>query len=440
MNGRIPDRAQLRAIPLDGGADPLDVARALSARSAPAFLHGRWQGGGAVLAVDPVATLAGTGPAAIAALDVQPDVDSGDAPPGAIGGGYLGSLGYGALAGDPRSGAQFGFYDHLLRFDGAGWRFEMLWTPDRDQALGAALERSRRLVAAPPAPVTERAVLRAIVAPDREHHLAAVAAAQELIGRGGMYQANICAQLTAVLDGAPIDLWRQLVTTLAPRHAAYLPWGAGGAGGGVSVGASPELFLRRRGAAVTTSPIKGTRPRSSDPIIDAASRAELAASTKDRAENVMIVDLMRNDLGRVARTGGVEVAELLRITAGAGVWHLVSRVEARLRDGISDGDLLAATFPPGSVTGAPKIAAMSAIARLEAQPRRLYTGAVGLVSPTVGLELAVVIRTFEIDQVKADGSPVRLGIGGGITEGSDPAAEYDECLVKAAPLLRAAEA
>jgi para-aminobenzoate synthetase/4-amino-4-deoxychorismate lyase len=430
--GMIPAFAQLRSEPLAGSADPLDVARALAGGRRPAFLQGAWLGGGAILATDPVAQISGSGADVLAALNRQPAVDQGDAPPGTIGGGYIGGLGYlaleAAVPGPPP--AWFGFYDHLLRHDGTQWAFEMLWTPGRAQSLDRALTRARRLVASAPAGPGRRAVLRDIRWPDRTVHLRAVAAAQDLIARGGIYQANICAELTARLDGEPFELWRQLVRSLRPSHAAYLPTSSG-----LSVGASPELFLRRHGDAVATSPIKGTRARSLDPAIDAAARAELSASIKDRAENVMIVDLMRNDLGRVSRTGSVEVADLLRITAGAGVWHLVSRVQAHLLDGVSDADLLVATFPPGSVTGAPKIAAMQAIGCLEQQPRRLYTGTVGILSPTQGLELAVVIRTFEVE---INETVVRLGIGGGITEGSDPAAEYEECLVKAAPLLRAA--
>ncbi|MCU1690677.1 MAG: aminodeoxychorismate synthase component, partial [Jatrophihabitantaceae bacterium] len=259
--------------------------------------------------------MTGNGPDALAALNTQPAIDIADSPPGAIGGGYLGGLGYASLDDPPPDPAhppiRFGFYDHLLRHHGARWTFEMLWTPSRSAALEEALARARELVRAEAPDRRKRAKLTAIRFPDRETHLRAVAAAQDLIARGGMYQANICAELTARLQGHPFELWRQLVQSLGPSHAAYLPTALG-----LSIGASPELFLRRHGDAATTSPIKGTRPRSTDPALDAASRAELAASSKDRAENVMIVDLMRNDLGRVARTGGVAVSDLLRVTAG----------------------------------------------------------------------------------------------------------------------------
>jgi para-aminobenzoate synthetase/4-amino-4-deoxychorismate lyase len=427
IEGAIPSRARLVSVPLDGTASPLDVAARLRRRPRAAFLHGAWFGGGAILASDPAAWVSGSGAGALAVLDEQPEVDAADAPEGALGGGFLGGFGYGAAESAP---VALAFHDHLLRHDGRQWAFEMLWTPGRAAELDAALQRGRRLVGPPDDGETDcgRARLVDVVPPERAPHVAAVQAAQARIGRGAIYQANICTELTARLQGEPFALWRQLVKALDPAYAAFVPTPEG-----VAVGASPELFLRRSGDEASTEPIKGTRPRSGDPAHDAALRKELAGSAKDRAENVMIVDLMRNDLGRVARIGSVAVESLLEVRAGAGVWHLVSRVRAQLRDGIGDARLLEATLPPGSVTGAPKIAAMQAIAGLERAQRRLYTGAVGMLTPTRGLELAVVIRTFEIE-----GDRVRLGVGGGITEGSDPEAEYQECLVKAAPLLRAA--
>lgn len=145
----------------------------------------------------------------------------------------------------------------------------------------------------------------------------------------------------------------------------------------------------------------------------------------------MIVDLVRNDLGRVCVPGSVTVPELLKIRPAPGVWHLVSTVEGQLRPAVDDAELLGATFPPGSVTGAPKVRALELIAGLEDQPRQVYCGAVGLASPVAGMELNVAIRTLEI----RDGE-LRLGVGGGITADSDPQAEWLECLAKAAPLER----
>jgi anthranilate/para-aminobenzoate synthase component I len=147
----------------------------------------------------------------------------------------------------------------------------------------------------------------------------------------------------------------------------------------------------------------------------------------------MIVDLVRNDLGRVCEIGTVVVPRLLQLAPAPGLWHLVSLVEGRLREGVADAELLAATFPPGSVSGAPKVAAVEVIENLEQWPRLSYTGAYGLVGPLVGLQLAVTIRSLEI---AADGA-AWLGVGGGVTAGSDPRQEWEECLLKAGPIIAA---
>jgi para-aminobenzoate synthetase component 1 len=189
---------------------------------------------------------------------------------------------------------------------------------------------------------------------------------------------------------------------------------------------SPELFLRRVGDEVTSSPIKGTLPRTADP-------ATLRTSTKDVAENIMIVDLVRNDLSRVAATGSVTVPELLAVRPAPGVWHLVSTVSARVPLDVSMAALLDAAFPPASVTGTPKTRARQLLTCWEPRRRGVYCGTVGLASPVAGCELNVAIRTVEFG---ADGSAV-LGVGGGITADSDPDREWDECLHKAAPIIGA---
>ena len=187
---------------------------------------------------------------------------------------------------------------------------------------------------------------------------------------------------------------------------------------------SPELFLRRTGDEVVTSPIKGTAPRE-------AGAEALLASAKDAAEHVMIVDLSRNDLGRVARHGSVEPGAV-RAEPHPGLWHLVTDVRARVREGTTDADLVRAAFPPGSVTGAPKIQALKVIADLEGSQREAYTGAIGFASPHAGLQLNVAIRTLEVA-----GERAWLGCGGGIVADSDPRAELREALGKAAPIARA---
>jgi len=213
-------------------------------------------------------------------------------------------------------------------------------------------------------------------------------------------------------------------------HAALLRFGDR-----AIVSASPERFLRRRGDAVETRPIKGT----------AGQRAVLERSAKDRAENVMITDLARNDLGRVCVPGSVAVPALCAAEAHPGLWHLVSTVTGRLRPGVGTGALVRATFPPASVTGAPKPRVLQAIEDLEPVTRGVYCGAVGwfgeLHQPPPGhtsrstLELNVAIRTFQIL-----GGRTHLGVGGGITVDSDPAAEWRETELKAARLLAVAGA
>jgi para-aminobenzoate synthetase/4-amino-4-deoxychorismate lyase len=314
------------------------------------------------------------------------------------------------------------FYDHLLRRDPSGrWWFEALWSDERDAALRERLEVLTERVAAG---THERPVEVGAfhpVAPGAAGHVAAVADCRERIAAGEIFQANLCLRLESRWSGEPVDLFARAAQTLEPRHAALIagPWGA-------VCSLSPELFLRRRGRRVITEPIKGTAPRLENP-------ETLAASPKDRAENVMIVDLMRNDLGRVCEYGSVSVAELAEPRPAPGVWHLVSRVAGKLRPEAGDADLLRASFPPGSVTGAPKIQTMRVIAELEATAREAYTGAIGYASPLAGLELNVAIRTLE-----TNGDRIWMGAGGGIVADSDPEAELEECLVKARPVIEAA--
>ncbi|RLV50401.1 aminodeoxychorismate components I/II [Nocardioides mangrovicus] len=262
--------------------------------------------------------------------------------------------------------------------------------------------------------------------PDRSaaEHQDAVRRTLGHIHDGDVFQVNLTTALRAELTGDPLDLFCTGVDRLAPAHAAYVSWP-----GGAVASLSPELFLRRTGDEVVTSPIKGTAPRGATDEEDARLAADLTASAKDRAENVMIVDLMRNDLARVCRPGTVRAGDL-RAEPHA-VWHLVADVHGTLDTGRTDADLLRATFPPGSVTGAPKVRATELIAELEPCERQVYTGAVGVVGPD-RLELNVAIRTFEVSA-----GAVTLGVGGGIVADSDPAAEWAECLVKARPLVDA---
>ena len=247
-------------------------------------------------------------------------------------------------------------------------------------------------------------------------YAAAVAAAREAIGRGDVYQVNLVQHMQAPFAGDP----RGVLPRLAPVAGA---WAMDMHGDGWSVvSATPELFLRTQGRYVETMPIKGTRP--------AGSGGPIAASAKDRAEHVMIVDLERNDLGRVCEPGSIHVPSFMTESPMAGVRHMISTVAGTLRADVGLAALLRATFPGGSVTGAPKISAIDHIARLEPVGRGASMAALGTVTPNGDVDLGLTIRTFAI----AEGQ-IHLWVGGGIVWDSDPAAEVEESLVKARPLL-----
>ncbi|MFD6419006.1 chorismate-binding protein [Streptomyces sp. NPDC060194] len=258
---------------------------------------------------------------------------------------------------------------------------------------------------------------------DHAAYTAGVRRIRERIATGEVYQANLCRVLSAPLDdpAADVDALTALLargnpapyagTVRLPRHGVEIAT------------ASPELYLRRDGRTVSSGPIKGT------------GRTEADLLEKDYAENVMIVDLVRNDLGIVCATGSVTVPELCVVDKHPGLVHLVSTVEGELAEGAGWGALLGATFPPGSVTGAPKSSALRIIDELETAPRGPYCGGIGWVDADRGTgELAVGIRTFWID--RSAGSPVlRFGTGAGITWGSDPEGEWRETELKAERLL-----
>ncbi|MEJ8279641.1 chorismate-binding protein [Pseudonocardia spirodelae] len=441
MTSTAPARTGLHRVPLPAVAAPPgvgEVVRRLAHRARLVAFGGSWEWG-ALVATDPVATApAGADPFAV--LGAVPRLPADPGAPGAVGGGWFGFLDHAPPGHRPV--AVLSWYRDVLRHDGDRWWFEALVAgpgvpADLPVHPGVASARRRydELCADLARPAPQRAARIAVTRwPDRDVHLAAVERCVGEIRRGEIFQANIATRLDVRLDGDPHEAWARLVEPVAPARAALVMTPERAA-----VGASPELFLRRDGDEVTTAPIKGTRPRTGgDPDADAAERSRLGASLKDAAENVMIVDLMRNDLARVARAGGVRPGRLLAVEPHPGVWHLVSRVHASLRAGVTDADLLAATFPPGSVTGAPKIRACEVIAECEDGPRGLFTGAVGGVSPLAGAALDVAIRTLDLGPPGADGSRTgRLGVGGGVTVDSDPAEEFDECLTKAAPVLAA---
>jgi para-aminobenzoate synthetase component 1 len=260
----------------------------------------------------------------------------------------------------------------------------------------------------------------------------------ELLHAGECYQVNLTRRLER--DGAldPVALHAALAAVHPAPHAGLLRLPAGCAPGIDAalaiVSASPEGFLRRTGDVVESRPIKGTAPGG------AADADRLRASVKDHAENVMIVDLTRNDLGRVCVPGSIEVPALCALEAHPGLHHLVSTVTGRLRPGVSTGELVAATFPPASVTGAPKPRVLQIIEELEPVRRGVYCGAFGWIDPGAeAADLAVAIRTFTVHGEGDDGV-TRLGVGGGIVADSDPRGEWDETRLKAHRLLAAAGA
>jgi para-aminobenzoate synthetase component 1 len=263
---------------------------------------------------------------------------------------------------------------------------------------------------------------------DRGGYLAGVRRIRERIAAGEVYQANLCRVLSAPLP----DPARADVDALTARLARGNPAPYAGTvrlpAQGIEVAtASPELFLERAGDTVRSGPIKGT------------GRTEGDLLEKDFAENVMIVDLVRNDLGRVCATGSVTVPDLCAVEKHPGLVHLVSTVQGRLRPGAGWPEAMAATFPPGSVTGAPKSSALRIIHALETAPRGPYCGAVGWVdADRREARLAVGIRTFWLDRDDPAGPQVRFGTGAGITWGSDPEREWDETELKAARLLAVA--
>jgi para-aminobenzoate synthetase component 1 len=247
---------------------------------------------------------------------------------------------------------------------------------------------------------------------------------------GDVYQVNLAQRFSATYDGDPIALYRRLGERSSGPFSAFLdlPFGQ-------VLSVSPERFLQVREGRVETRPIKGTRPRHADPATDAAAIAELCASGKDQAENVMIVDLLRNDLGRCCRIGSVSVPTLFGVESFASVHHLVSTVTGELDEARDVLDLLRGAFPGGSITGAPKLRAMQIIEELEPHRRGAYCGAIGYIGFDGATDLNIAIRTAMLRDGRVD-----FWAGGGIVADSDAGQEYAETLAKAAGFLSLADA
>jgi para-aminobenzoate synthetase component I len=326
-----------------------------------------------------------------------------------------------------------GFYDWVLTADhlsGESWIVATgLPTGEETKARARVAGIQERLYATPSSS-TNAASLKAPRLRSnfrRADYLRAVERAREYIAAGDVFQVNLSHRLEGEWNGAAWPLYERLRAASPVSYGAYLDLGD------LKVlSASPERFINLDGRWIQTRPIKGTRPRGATPDEDRALGAELLASEKERAENLMIVDLLRNDIGKVSTIGSVGVPKLFDLERHASVWHLVSTVCGELRPGLDAVDLLRACFPGGSVTGCPKIRAMEIIEELEPVRRGVYCGAIGYLSFTGDMDTNIAIRT-----VVLRGSRMDLQVGGAVTYGSNPESEYAETLAKGRALLGA---
>lgn len=321
--------------------------------------------------------------------------------------------------------------ERLVAFDHATRR---LWAVADAAMLPAFVEEVREWRAAatpvqlaPSHPGEPALVATARVEPDR--YAVLVEECRSAIRRGDAYQLCLTTRFDLVADPAPdpLAVFLRLRSAASSHHGGLIR-----SGRRALVSASPERFLQLEAGVVRTSPIKGTRRRGTDAASDAQLVDELRTSPKERAENVMIVDLMRNDLQRVSDAGSVVVETLLEVETYPTVHQLVSSVSGRVRGGSRLSDVLAATFPAGSMTGAPKLSAMTILDELEAAPRGIYAGCFGWIGVDGDADLAMVIRSIVLD-----GATAYVGAGGGITWGSEAEAEVEEVALKARAPLRA---
>jgi para-aminobenzoate synthetase component I len=331
------------------------------------------------------------------------------------------------------------FYDALVAFDHLENKTYLVSTgfPELDEQkrlrrAADRLQEIRSLIMTAPPPLKTESVSAGKASAlkanfTREKYLEAVAKARDFICAGDIFQVNLSQRFETEIHTPPYQLYQKLRTINPAPFANYFNFDGVGI-----VGASPERFLKVRGDIVETRPIKGTRPRGKTPEADKALSESLLKSVKDRAENIMIVDLQRNDIGRVCRYGTVKVTELAILEAYPTVFHLTSTVVGRLLEGKSLIDLLKAAFPGGSITGAPKVRAMEIIDELEPTRRSVYTGSLGYLSFSGDMDLNIVIRTIIIKDGKA-----YFQVGGAIVYDSEPESEYIETLDKGRALMDA---
>jgi len=450
-----PFRFQPRVEPLGGEPGALDLA-ALAARLPPGPLVflAEWPGLGSLLAFAPLPARLPRSLSGLRALAARLVPAGGDPVPGAFHGGFLGALAYelGAAAepglrlpGDPWGLPPVAgglFTDFLVRPEGAHETFLVLGE-DPGDGRPSVVTRARALRAALAVPARETGCvpdgpLRRLGTP--AEHAARIVRAREWIAAGEIYQANLSFRLERDLVGDPFALHRRLVGLHPAPYAGFLRQR-----GLALLSASPELLLEHghdaEGARARTRPIKGTAPRHAEPERDRTAARALLASAKDLAELAMIVDLERNDLGRVARPGSVRVEEFPRLARYASVHHLSADVLARPRPGVDAWSVLAALFPGGSVTGAPKLRSMEAIRDLEGEWRGFAYGSLVAADLRGELRASLLIRTliWRPRAGRRDGGCVTFRVGGGITWGSDPAAEEAEAQAKGVLLARALE-
>jgi len=326
---------------------------------------------------------------------------------------------------------EFAFYDAFIAHEHTTNRTWLVANPVATTPAFTLLARLRETLTIPPSAsnptchlISDKPAFPPAIQPtanfDFTSYTAAITRIKSYIASGDVYQVNLTQRFATPLPCAPYDLYLRLRERSPAPFAAYLSFGPV-----QLISSSPERFLTLRDRRVETRPIKGTRPRSSDPTTDAALAAELLASEKDRAELLMIVDLERNDLGRVCDYGSVRVDRLWQLESHPTVHHLVSTVSGQLRPGLDIIDCVRATFPGGSITGAPKIRSMEIIDELEPHRRHIYTGAIGYIGFDGNADLNIAIRT-----ITCVNNHAYYHVGGGIVWDSDPAAEYQETLDK----------
>ncbi len=443
---------------------PVTVEEALSAFSTceqwvalESSLSGGAYGGFTILAADPVMTVELAAPPRGCPWRYLRDrLDGIKAPmirstPVPFAGGWIGFFGYelgavseGAGSAKPDAhrmpSARLGLFDTAAVYDhecrqwytvAVEWaEGTFLHCPSASRRLATLRGRLIRATEDPvvdsPRPLTTTPV------PDMSHasYLANIGRIKRYIEAGDVYQVNLTQRFAARTTASPFQLYQRLRKTSPASHGAILVWP-----GAAVISSSPELFWDLRGRRVVTRPIKGTRPRSSDPLRDRRLRAELAASEKDRAELIMIVDVLRNDLGRVCSMGSIRVPQPSQIEAYSTVYHQVATIEGELKPELGWADLLQATFPGGSITGAPKIRAMQIIDELEPTARGVYCGSIGWIGLGGDASFNIAIRTLVQRRDR-----VHLYAGGGIVADSDPEEEYEEVLAKLKGMLLALNA